>query len=132
MGCGAPVNRAYEPTLNVSKGRAELTFPVREEFFHSGGAMHGAIAFKALDDAAFFAANSLVRERLVLTTSFQIQFLRPVSQGIVRSVGTVVHRTRQTVLADAELFDERGRVVARGSGTFAVAGPDLTSDVGYV
>lgn len=128
---GAAANRFFQPTLVVSKGGSELTFRVREEFFHSGGAMHGSFSFKALDDAAFFAANSMVSDRLVLTTTFQIQFLRPVSKGSLRAVGRVVHRARQSVLADSELFNERGKLVARGSGTFAIAGPELTEEIGY-
>ena len=36
--------------------------------FHAAGAGHGTIYFKMLDDAAFYAANSMVEEQFVLTT----------------------------------------------------------------
>ena len=36
--------------------------------FHTAGAAHGTLFFKMLDDAAFYAANSLVTDRFLLTT----------------------------------------------------------------
>jgi acyl-coenzyme A thioesterase PaaI-like protein len=46
-----------------------------------GGAAHGTIYFKMLDDAAFYAANTLVTDRFLLTTSFNLLFSRPVRGG---------------------------------------------------
>ena len=114
----APCNEAYRPELQVSEGRAELTFAVRPAFFHAAGAVHGSVYFKALDDAAFFAANSLVQDVFVLTTSFQLYLMAPVTDGAMRAVGRVVHRARNHFLAESELFDDQGTALARGSGTF--------------
>jgi len=60
MYASAPCNKYYAPTLQVGDGYAELIISVRSDFFHSAGAVHGAVYFKALDDAAFFAVSSLV------------------------------------------------------------------------
>lgn len=114
----APVNRFYAPTLQVSEGRAVVTMDVREAFFHAANALHGSVYFKMLDDAAFFAVNSLAREHFVLTVSFNLYLLRPVSQGTLRAEGAVVTSTRTLYVADATLNDDRGRLVARGTGTF--------------
>src|SRR6185503_14989505 len=115
---GAPINQFFRPTLAVSHGAAELVLPVRPEFFHAAGAVHGSVYFKALDDAAFFAVNSVVTDVFVLTASFTIHLLRPVSEGALRATGRVVHRSRQLFLADAELFDDASRQIARGTGSF--------------
>ncbi len=56
----APIMRLTGGTVSIARGEARLTLPVREEFFHSAGAMHGALYFLALDNAAFFAVHSLV------------------------------------------------------------------------
>lgn len=114
----APVNQFYDPTLQVSEGRAVVTMEAREEFFHAANALHGSVYFKALDDAAFFAVNSLAREHFVLTVSFNLYLLRPVSRGMLRAEGTVVTATRSLYVADAVLHDDRDRMVARGTGTF--------------
>ena len=129
---GAPINRFYHPTLTVSEGTAELLIPVRPEFFHAAHAVHGSIYFKALDDAAFFAVNSLVADVFVLTASFNLYLTRPVTEGTLRAVGRVVHRSRNVFLAEAELVDGEGRAVGRGSGSFMRSTIALTPDVGYV
>jgi len=54
MYASAPCNKFYAPTLRVGNGRTELIIPIRSDFCHSAGAVHGAAYFKALDDAAFF------------------------------------------------------------------------------
>jgi acyl-coenzyme A thioesterase PaaI-like protein len=67
--------------------------PVRPEFFHAAHAVHGSVYFKALDDAAFFAVNSLVTDVFVLTASYNLYLTRPVTEGALRAVGRVVHRS---------------------------------------
>jgi len=128
---GAPINQFYRPALTVSHGAAELVIPVRPEFFHAAHAVHGSVYFKALDDAAFFAVNSLVTDVFVLTASYNLYLTRPVTEGALRAVGRVVHRSRQLFLAEAELFDTEGRQVGRGSGSFMRSTIPLTPDVGY-
>jgi uncharacterized protein (TIGR00369 family) len=127
----APINRFYSPTLSVSRGAAELRIPVRQEFFHAAHAVHGSVYFKALDDAAFFAVNSLVTDVFVLTVSFNIYLTHPVTEGTLRAVGRVVHRSRALFLAESELRDSQERQVGRGSGSFMRSKIALTPDVGY-
>ena len=66
----APIVKLTGAKVVVTKGEAQITLPVREDFFHAAGAMHGALYFLALDNAAFFAVNSLVEDVFVLTISF--------------------------------------------------------------
>lgn len=129
---GANCNRYYQPRLTVGEGEAEVAIPVREELFHAAHAVHGSVYFKALDDAAFFAANSLVEDHFVVTASFHIDLLRPVTQGELRAKGRVVHAGRSRLLADAVLLDSEGREIARGGGTFVVSKIRLGPEVGYV
>jgi uncharacterized protein (TIGR00369 family) len=129
---GAPINVYFQPTLRVSNGTAELQMAVKPEFFHAAHAVHGSVYFKALDDAAFFAVNSLVTDVFVLTASYNIYLTRPVTAGVLRASGRVVHRSRTLFLAEAELFDGEERHVARGSGSFMRSTIALTPDVGYV
>jgi len=131
MYASAPINDFFRPRLHITAGRAELEFDVREEFFHSARAMHGAAYFKALDDASFFAANSVVTDVFVLTVSYTIYLTRPVTGGVLRCVGRVVHRSRNLLLAEAELTDDQGRQVARGSGSFMPGRTPLSADIGY-
>ena len=127
----APINRFFEPRLSISEGRAELVIPVKRELFHAANAVHGSVYFKAMDDAAFFAANSLVTDVFVLTVSFNVYLTRPISEGEMRAVGTVVHRSRNLILADAEIRDSRDRPIGRGSGSFMRSQIPLAPEIGY-
>ena len=131
MYASAPTNKYHGPTMRVSEGHAEVTIPVRRDFFHAAGAAHGYLYFKALDDAAFFAVNSLLDDVFALTVSFNLYLTRPISEGEMRATGRVVHRSRRFFIAEAEVIDSNGREIARGSGTFMPSTIPLSPDVGY-
>lgn len=132
MYASAAVNTYYVPILRVSEGRAEVIIPVRPDFFHAAGAVHGSVYFKALDDAAFFAVNSLVDDVFVLTVSFNLYLTRPISRGDITATGRVVHRSQRLFIAEAELVDADGREIARGSGTFMRSTISLSPELGYL
>lgn len=132
MYLGAPVNRIFDPRIEIGEGKATVTIPIRSEFFHAAHAAHGMIYFKLLDDAAFFAVNSLVEDVFVLTVSFNLHLIRPITEGDVRATGRVVHQSRRLFIADAQAADKAGREVARGTGTFMRSTIPLTADLGYL
>jgi uncharacterized protein (TIGR00369 family) len=127
----APINDYYMPTLTVEEGRARLQFDVRPDFFHAANAVHGSVYFKALDDAAFFAANSLVEDVFVLTVTFNVELLRPVSSGTLTAEGRVLHASARLYAAESELRDSDGNVIGLGRGTFLPSSMALTPEVGY-
>ena len=73
---------------------------------------HGSVYFKLLDDAAFFAANSIEFDVFVLTSDFHIRLLRPVSEGVLTATGKVIHSGRRNILAHSELHSEDGNLIA--------------------
>lgn len=129
----APINKWFQPRLRIpAEGAAEIDLLVREDFHHAARAIHGAVYFKALDDATFFAVQSCVTDLFILTSSFQLYFLRPVSEGQLLARGTVVSRSKRLYIADGVLFDSRGKEVARGSGTFMPSSIKLGPELGYL
>ena len=85
----APVNRLFDSRLEIpEEGRARIRFRVDEAVHHAAHAAHGTIYFKMLDDAAFYAANSLVSDRFLLTTAFNLHFTKPVRAGEVVAEGS--------------------------------------------
>jgi uncharacterized protein (TIGR00369 family) len=127
----APINAFYAPTLRIAEQAAELSFEITPAMLHAAAAAHGSVYFKALDDAAFFAANSMVEDAFLLTTSFTIYFLRPVSEGHVTARGRMTHRSGRLFFAEASLEDSAGAEIARGSGTFMRSRIPLDAGVGY-
>jgi uncharacterized protein (TIGR00369 family) len=127
----APTNEYFAPRLLVGDGTAEVRITVRPDFHHAAGAMHGTVYFKALDDATYFAANSRVDDVFVLTAKFEIEFLRPVSSGEIRAHAQVTGDDGRRIEAAGELFDEEGRLVGRGKGSFARSKMALDSVESY-
>ena len=115
----APVNALFRSRLAIeAPGRATIRFEVTPEVFHAAGAAHGTIYFKMLDDAAFYAANSLVEDMFVLTTAFNILLTRPVREGPLTAQGRWVSGRRRVLIAESWLTDPDGEEVGRGTGTF--------------
>ena len=105
-------------SISVGHSKAELTLPVDPKYFHGAQAMHGATYFKLLDDAAYFAVASLVQDVFIVTSSFQLNLLRPVNSGTLSAVGTVRSAAKNLFIAEATLYNERGKEVAFGTGQF--------------
>jgi uncharacterized protein (TIGR00369 family) len=129
----APVNGLFEShLLLIAPGRSEIRFEVAPAHFHAAGAAHGTIYFKMLDDAAFYAANSMVEEVFVLTTQFNLFLTRPVVAGPLVAEGRWVSGARRVLIAESRLVDGQGTEVARGQGTFMRSRIPLASLPGYV
>lgn len=128
---GAPISRWYGAVSEISDGRARIRIPIRTDFYHPAGAVHGSVYFRALDDAAFFAANSRVRDTMVLTVGFTVHFTAPISEGELNALGWVVHESGRLFLAESELRDATGKLLAKGSGTFTRSRIALTPEIGY-
>jgi uncharacterized protein (TIGR00369 family) len=128
----APINRLFASRLEVVEpGLARIHFDVDERVYHAAGAAHGTIYFKMLDDAAFYAANTLVSDRFLLTTAFNLLLTRPVKAGPLVAEGRWVSGKRRVLVADSRLIDAEGEEVARGTGTFMRSHILLSSLPGY-
>lgn len=125
------INKLYKPTLRIEEGVAEIKQTVHSHFFHAANALHGSVYFKLLDDAAFFAANSLVTDAFVVTANFTIQFIRPVKKGVLTAKAKVISNGQNIIYAQANLFNERGKIVASGTGNFMKSNSPLSKDIGY-
>lgn len=132
MYAAAPINAIFNPVMQVSEGKAEIEIVLSENLHHSGGGVHGSVYFKMLDDAAFFAANSLEPEFFVLTTSFTTYLTRPVSQGIMKAVGQVVNQNKTQFIAESIVYDGEGREIGRGNGIFVRGKVPLVEAKGYL
>lgn len=127
----APINAAYLPDIKIKDGEAEISIVLKKDFFHAGNALHGAISFKMLDDAAVFAVKSKIKDAFVVTTSFNIHFLRPVNKGKVTAVGKLLFASRKYYIAEAKLYNDSGKEIAFGTGNFVKTDIPLSEELGY-
>ncbi|WP_242920296.1 PaaI family thioesterase [Pontibacter liquoris] len=117
--------------ISISHEQAEITLPADPKFFHGANALHGSVYFKLLDDAAYFAVASLVRDVFIVTSSFQLNLLRPVTGGVLKAVGTVRSKSKNLFVAEATLYNDKGKEVAFGTGQFMRTTQPLSSLAGY-
>ena len=128
----APINLLFESRLTLAKaGQSQIQFTVASNAFHAAGAAHGTLYFKMLDDAAFYAANSLVSDRFLLTTAFNLHFTRPMREGAMIAEGKWISGKRRVFVAEARIIDSDGEECARGTGTFLRSHIALSGLDGY-
>lgn len=128
----APINALFQSTLEiVEPGVARIRFEIGPDTFHAAGAAHGTIYFKMMDDAAFYACNSLVSDRFLLTTAFNMVFTSPLREGPVIAEGRWVSGKRRVFVGEARLLTPDGEEAGRGTGTFMRSHIPLSSLAGY-
>ena len=128
----APVNGSFRSHLEiVEEGFARIRFEVDPAHFHAAGAAHGTLYFKMMDDAAFYACNSTVSDRFLLTTAFNLVFSRPLRAGPVVAEGRWISGKRRVLIGEARLIDAGGEEAARGTGTFMRSHIALSGLPGY-
>lgn len=127
----AGINDFFDPKMSVSEGEATIELPVTEKLHHPAGAAHGTAYFKALDDASFFAVNSLVEDVFVLTTQINLYLTRPISAGTMYAHGEVLHAHPAQYIGQAVLEDDDGNLLARATGQFVRSEIELSPAIGY-
>lgn len=128
----APINGAFRSELEVvAPGFARIRFAIDPAHFHAAGAAHGTLYFKMMDDAAFYACNSTVSDRFLLTTGFNMVFSRPLKGGEGIAEGRWISGRRRVLIGEARLIDASGEEAARGTGTFMRSHIALSGLDGY-
>ena len=84
------------------------------------GSVHGGVMATMLDTAAACSVHStLAPGERYTSLDLTVKFLRPVTtdSGRLRCEGSVIQRGRRTALAQAQLYDAHGRLVAHATST---------------
>jgi uncharacterized protein (TIGR00369 family) len=105
---------------SVSDGAATFEMPATAAHYNPNGVTHGGAITSLADSAMGFAVFSTCAAGESFTTAeLHINFIRPITEasGVMRSVGRVISRGQQLVVADAEVFDQQNQLVARASST---------------
>ncbi len=95
-----------------------MTLTPQEFHYNPLGSVHGGVIATLLDTAAGCAVHTTLPAGVGYTSlDLTTKFLRPVTvgSGRLRCEGTVLSRGRRTALAQAQLIDERGALVAHAT-----------------
>lgn len=99
-------------------GRVVLELVAGPQHRHGGGVVQGGVITQIADAAMGMSLATLQEDGLWNTTiELKINFIRPVISGRIRAVGRVVEIKQTLMFSEADVLDERDRLVARASST---------------
>ncbi|MGH3861495.1 PaaI family thioesterase [Actinokineospora sp.] len=104
--------------MEAEEGRVIVEMRAQEFHYNPLGGVHGGVIATLLDTAAACAVHTTLPARTGYTSlDLTTKFLRPasVASGLLRCEGTVISRGRRTALAQAQLTDEAGRLLAHAT-----------------
>ena len=101
-------------------GEVVIRLPFREEFLRTDGSdwLHGGITSALVDIAGDYAIVTRTGVG-VPTIDLRVDWLRPARRGDLLATGRVVKLGRTVSVADVEIRDEAGTLLAVGRGTYA-------------
>ncbi len=112
--------------LRAERGRVIVEMPAAEFHYNPLGGVHGGVISTLLDTAAACAVHSTLAVGEAYTSlDLTVKFLRPVTvdSGLLTCEGTVLQRGRRTALAQAQLTDARGKLVAHATSSCMIFPP---------
>src|SRR5437773_11235752 len=99
-------------------GRVVLELVAGPQHRHGGGVVQGGVITQIADAAMGMSLATLQPDGTWNTTiELKINFVRPVREGRLRAIGRVVEIKQSLMFSEADVVDERGRLVARASST---------------
>src|SRR5919204_6094007 len=99
-------------------GRVVVELLAGPQHRHGGGVVQGGVITQIADAAMGMSLATLQPDGIWNTTiELKINFIRPAVEGRLRAVGRVVDMGDALLFSEADVLDERGRLVARASST---------------
>jgi len=132
-GQSAPISKLLGFRLTqVEPGSATVELDVTERLWNPMKTLHGGVLVDIADAAMGLAyAAALDDGESFTTVELKINFLRPFKEGHLKAVAKTIHRGRTVGLMDCEVFDDRGKVIARSSSTCLTLRGEQTKGRGF-
>ncbi len=101
-------------------GRIGCRTVINENHLNPYGMVHGGVLFTMIDQAMGTAAHEYLDSNQICTTlEIHIRYLKPVSEGEIEVLATVLNPGRRIVQLEAKATAS-GRVVGAATGSFVV------------
>ena len=110
--------------VRADRGVIEVRLPFREEFLRHDGTdwLHGGVVSALADIAGDYAVVTETGQG-VPTIDLRVDYLRPARRGDLLAVGTTLRVGRTVSVADVEIRDATGTLVAVGRAVYASPRP---------
>jgi uncharacterized protein (TIGR00369 family) len=113
--------------VRAEKGLVEIRLPYREEFLRIDGSdwLHGGVVSALADITGDYAVITETAPG-VPTIDMRVDYLRPARRGDLTALGKTVRVGRTVCVADVEIRDAGGALVAVGRACYATPRPAET------
>jgi uncharacterized protein (TIGR00369 family) len=116
----APIKATFGMELSFNENNeAVFDLPHNPGLEHGFRDTHGGILATLLDNAGWFTA-AVHYDTWIATLEMQMRLLEPARREDLRAVGRLQRAGSRFAVAEMEVRTTSGRLVATGSGTFAV------------
>ena len=100
---------------------AVVTVGMAHHFANPTGVLHGVVLMGLADSAMGLTVTGLLGAGQAGTnTDLQMRFLRPTTAGRLTATARVIRRGRRTIVMEADVMGDDGKLVARASSTFLI------------
>jgi uncharacterized protein (TIGR00369 family) len=107
--------------LEASRGSVKISFKASSEWANPLGTLHGGVLCDLSDLAMGMSFGSTLDQAESFTTlEMKISFLKPIWEAELTAHGRVIKRGQTIGLAECEIFDDGGSLVAKASSTCMV------------
>src|ERR1700761_7638904 len=101
-------------SVDAASGEVRLRFLADKQFANRHGTVQGGMLAAMLDSATGNAVMAgLPPDRTAVTMRLDTSFVRPAALGPITAIARLVSQDERSAVADAELIDASGEVVAR-------------------
>jgi len=108
--------------IYLGQGKAGMKITARREYTTVLGRLHGGMIAALADTAMGCAVGTLGNVNLnTVTVDMNLNYFSPVFEDTeLIAEGHVIHSGKSTAVAEAELFNNHGKLVAKSRGTFFI------------
>jgi uncharacterized protein (TIGR00369 family) len=101
---------------DVQEGKAILDLDVQKDLMNSLGSLQGGVLTIMADAAMGIAFGSLLDDNEHFSTlELKINFLRPITHGHLKAVGSVTQIGKKSGFTECEIWNEENKLVAKAS-----------------
>ena len=107
--------------IEASQGMVVAEMQTEDSLLNSLGTIQGGAISVLADVAMGLACGTMVEKGKTFSTlEFKINFIRPVTSGLLTAIGKVSHIGTRSCVSDCEIFNEEKKLVAKSSGTLLI------------
>jgi uncharacterized protein (TIGR00369 family) len=107
--------------ISADKSSAHYQLAITKDHMATPLNAHGGVVASLMDGTLGVAAlaHALEKNHVVSTIEFKVNFIAPVYSGdILEAKGEVVHAGNRIMVCEGSIHNQKGEIVAKGTGTF--------------